>query len=111
MMPMAPTAKRPVPPPGRRYTRRGEGEDAPRTGDSDQSALAMARWFGGTSSSAEMKDAIVPGGRTPDSLAALVLAPSGARPSVFEARCTHTSAGTESTPQEGTITACVFVAR
>jgi hypothetical protein len=71
----------------------------------------MARWFGGTSSYALMKDANVPGGTPPDSLVALVLAPSGARPSVFEARYTHTSAGTESTPQEGTMIARVFVAR
>jgi hypothetical protein len=58
-----------------------------------------------------MKDAIVPPGKPPYRPAALVLAPSGAWPSVCEARCTLTSAGTESIPQEGTMIARVFVAR
>ena len=83
---------------------------APSTGESDQSAWAMASWFDGTSSHSDRKDAKVPPGTPPRNVAAVVLVPSGARPSVLEARWTIASDGTESTPQEGTMTECVFVA-
>ena len=58
-----------------------------------------------------MNDAIVPPGIPPLRPAEDVLVPSGALPRVLEARCTLTSAGTESTPQEGTMIAWVLVAR
>jgi hypothetical protein len=95
----------------RRYTSDSPGERAPGTGESDQSHLDSTRWNGGTSSIAAIADAIVPPGKPPLIPAALVLAPSGALPSVCEARYTLTSAGTESIPQEGTIIARIFVAR
>jgi hypothetical protein len=73
--------------------------------------MVMARWFCGTSSHVARKDAIVPPGTPPYIVAAVVLGPRGAWPRVLEARCTLMSAGTESTPQEGMMIACVFVAR
>lgn len=83
---------------------------APSTGESDQSAWAMASWFDGTSSHSDRKDAKVPPGTPPRNVAAVVLVPSGAWPSVLEARWTIASDGTESTPQEGTMMERVLVA-
>jgi hypothetical protein len=57
------------------------------------------------------KDASVPPGTPPCAVTTVVLVPSGACARALEARCTLASAGTESTPQEGTMIACVFVAR
>src|SRR5260221_11907155 len=53
---------------------------------------------------------MVPPGTPPRMVAAVVLAPSGAWPSVLEARWAIASDGTESTPQEGTMIDRVFVA-
>lgn len=52
----------------------------------------------------------MPLGTPPRNVAAVVLVPSGAWPSALEARWTIASDGTESTPQEGTMIECVFVA-
>jgi hypothetical protein len=87
------------------------GDRAPGTGESDQSREDNRRWLNGTSSHAVMKVAIVPPGNPPLRPADVVLVASGVWPRVSEARWTLTSAGTESIPQEGTMIACVFVAR
>jgi len=80
-------------------------------GERAQSREALRRCARGTSSNVVKKVASVPPGAPPRRLAEQRLERSATCPRAFEARCTVASAGIESTPQEGTMIACVFVAR
>lgn len=95
----------------RRYTKRRPGERAPRTGDSAQSHLERESMVWGTSLVMANSVASVPPGMPPLYRVVVVLAARGAWASVCEATCTMASEGMESTAQDGTMMACVWVAR